>query len=104
MSSTNTDLYLYDLNSGKTTNLTEGMMGYDQNQVISPNGELMAWESMERDGYEADKIRLFVMNLKTGEKKNTRKISIKMSEACLGQMITPSISSRIITLQMKFTS
>lgn len=73
MSSTNTDLYLYNLNSGKTTNLTEGMMGYDQNQVISPNGELMAWESMERDGYEADKIRLFVMNLKTGEKKEYTK-------------------------------
>ena len=36
MTSTNTDLYLYDLNSGKTRNLTEGMMGYDQNQVISP--------------------------------------------------------------------
>ena len=49
------------------------MMGYDQNQVISPNGELMAWESMERDGYEADKIRLFVMNLKTGEKKEYTK-------------------------------
>lgn len=48
-------------------------MGYDQNQVISPNGELMAWESMERDGYEADKIRLFVMNLKTGEKKEYTK-------------------------------
>ena len=73
MTSTNTDLYLYDLNSGKTRNLTEGMMGYDQNQVISPNGELMAWESMERDGYEADKIRLFVMNLKTGEKKEYTK-------------------------------
>ena len=64
----------------------------------------MAWESMERDGYEADKIRLFVMNLKTGEKKEYTKDFIKMSEACLGQMITPSISSRIITLQMKFTS
>lgn len=56
MTSTNTDLYLYDLNSGKTRNLTEGMMGYDQNQVISPNGELMAWESMERDGYERTKF------------------------------------------------
>ena len=67
--STNTDLYRYDLATGATVNLTEGMMGYDQNQVISPDGTLMAWESMERDGYEADKIRLFVMNLATGEKK-----------------------------------
>ena len=32
------------------------MMGYDQNPVFSPNGKLLAWESMERDGYEADKI------------------------------------------------
>ena len=30
----------------------------------------MAWESMERDGYEADKSRLFVMNLETGKKKD----------------------------------
>ena len=68
--STNTDLYAYNLENGKTTNLTEGMMGYDKNPVISPNGKYMAWESMEREGYEADKIRLFVMDLTTGEKKD----------------------------------
>lgn len=84
--STNTDLYLYDVKSGKTNNLTEGMMGYDQNQVISPNGELMAWESMERDGYEADKIRLFVMNLKTGEKKEyTRDFDQNVGSPQLGR-------------------
>ena len=53
--STNTDLYAYDTESGETRNLTEGMMGYDNNPVISPDGKWMAWESMERDGYEADK-------------------------------------------------
>lgn len=70
MLTTNTDLYRYDLKSGKTTNLTEGMMGYDQNPRLSPDGTLLAWESMERDGYEADKNRLFIMNLATGEKKD----------------------------------
>lgn len=68
--STNTDLYAYNTENGKTSNLTEGMMGYDKNPVISPNGKYMAWESMEREGYEADKIRLFVMDLTTGEKKD----------------------------------
>ena len=68
--STNTDLYAYDTESGETRNLTEGMMGYDNNPVISPDGKWMAWESMERDGYEADKSRLFVMNLETGKKKD----------------------------------
>lgn len=67
--STNTDLYSYDTENGETRNLTEGMMGYDNNPVISPNGKLLAWESMERDGYESDKNRLFVMNLETGEKR-----------------------------------
>jgi len=66
--STNSDLYFYDTESGKTTNMTEGMMGYDMNPVFSPDGYVIAWESMERDGYEADKQRLFTMNLKTGEK------------------------------------
>ena len=33
--STNSDLYLYDLESKTTTNLSEGMMGYDQNPVFT---------------------------------------------------------------------
>ncbi|NJO87637.1 MAG: hypothetical protein HC831_00755, partial [Chloroflexia bacterium] len=35
------------------------MMGYDIAPVYSPDGKKIAWESMERDGFEADKIRLF---------------------------------------------
>jgi len=66
--STNSDLYLYSLGSGNTANLTEGMMGYDQNPVFSPDGKKIAWESMERDGYEADKVRLFIAELATRKK------------------------------------
>lgn len=66
--STNSDIYLYHTETGKTENLTEGMPGYDQNPVFSPDGTLVAWESMARDGYEADKTRLFVANLQSGEK------------------------------------
>jgi Tol biopolymer transport system component len=63
--STNSDIYLYNLETGVTTNLTEGMMGYDVNPVYSNDGQKIAWESMARDGYEADKNRLFVADLKT---------------------------------------
>ena len=66
--STNSDIYFYNLETGKTENKTEGMMGYDKNPVFSPDGKWLAWESMERDGYEADKNRLFLMNVQTGEK------------------------------------
>ena len=68
--STNSDIYLYNLEKGTTTNLTEGMMGYDQNPAFSPDGKKIAWESMERDGYEADKQRLFVADLATGKKED----------------------------------
>jgi dipeptidyl aminopeptidase/acylaminoacyl peptidase len=68
--STNTDLYLYNIDSETTTNLTEGMMGYDHHPVFSPDGKSLAWESMKRDGYEADKVRLMVINLETGEKRD----------------------------------
>ncbi len=64
--STNSDIYLYTVATGKTTNLTEGMMGYDQNPVFSPDGRYIAFESMERDGYESDLNRLFIHDLQTG--------------------------------------
>lgn len=68
--STNTDIYKYNIATDNTYNITEGMMGYDLNISVSPKGNKIAWESMERDGYEADKQRLFVMNLTTEEKKD----------------------------------
>ncbi len=66
--STNSDLYCYDIESKTTTNLTEGMMGYDTNPTYSPDGQYLAWLSMEHDGYESDKNRIFILNRATGEK------------------------------------
>ena len=67
--STNSDIYIYDIAAGKTvSNLTEGMMGYDINPAFSPDGTLMAFQSMERDGCESDKNRLMVIELATGKR------------------------------------
>ena len=57
--STNTDLYQYEIATGKTINLTESMMGYDTEPAFSTTGTL-AWLSMKRDGYEADKNDIVV--------------------------------------------
>lgn len=65
--STNSDIYLYHLDNKTTTNLTKGMMGYDVNPVFSSDGKRMAFESMERDGYEADKVRLMVLEISSGK-------------------------------------
>lgn len=57
--STNTDIYEYQLESGKTINRTEGNLGYDTSPQFSPAGHL-TWLQMKRDGYEADKNDIIV--------------------------------------------
>jgi dipeptidyl aminopeptidase/acylaminoacyl peptidase len=66
--STNTDIYIYDLETKQTRNFTNGMMGYDNAPLYSPDGKSLAWSSMERDGYEADKNRIMVFNLETNSR------------------------------------
>lgn len=72
--STDSDIYLYDLESKKATNLCKAdeadkNMGYDTNPQFSPDGKSISWLSMARDGYESDQNRLLVMDLATGMKK-----------------------------------
>ncbi len=72
--STNSDIYLVKVTGDRLQvtgerNITEDNKGYDTNPAYSPNGEWIAWLSMERDGYESDENRLVAMNLKTGEKR-----------------------------------
>ena len=57
--STNTDIYEYNLETKKTTNRTEGNLGYDMSPAFSPAGDL-TWLQMKRDGYEADKNDIIV--------------------------------------------
>lgn len=64
--STNTDIYRYDLASGETTNLTEGRLGYDTNPTFSPKGDRLTWLSMKTEGYEADKNDIILMDPVTG--------------------------------------
>ena len=67
--STNSDIYLYNIATGTHINLTEGNMGYDTNPSYSPDGQWIAWQSMERDGYESDENRLMIQNINTGERR-----------------------------------
>jgi dipeptidyl aminopeptidase/acylaminoacyl peptidase len=68
--STNTNLYLYNVKTTSTSNLTEGMMGYDMNPAFSPDGRFLAFTSMKTDGFEADKNDIVVIDLSTMYKRN----------------------------------
>ncbi|MDE6217533.1 MAG: S9 family peptidase, partial [Muribaculaceae bacterium] len=61
--STNSNLYLYDIASGKTENLTPDNFGYDTAPSFSPDGKQLAWLSMKTPKYESDKNRLMVMDV-----------------------------------------
>ncbi len=66
--STNSDIYFYDLASATTSDFTEDNTGYDTYPVFSHDGSRIAWLSMARDGYEADKNRIMVYDFKTKTK------------------------------------
>ena len=61
--STCSALYLYNVRTRETHCLTPGDHGYDTAPLLSPDGTRVAWQSMERDGYESDKVRLLVARL-----------------------------------------
>jgi len=67
--STNANLYLYEMASGKTVNATPGAQGYDQEPVFSPDGKYLVWTSMARPGYEADRPRLILLDTRTQQQR-----------------------------------
>lgn len=92
--STDSDIFLYNLETGKTKNLCKPKnykapvvnttsslkhqiqynenedynLGYDDKPKFSPNGKYIAWTSMKHDGYESDRTRLCVFEFSTGSK------------------------------------
>ncbi len=66
--STDSDIFIYDIESGTTINMLEGkgMVGYDKYPVWSPDDSCIAFTSMRRAGNESDKSRLMVCRLADG--------------------------------------
>lgn len=79
--STNNEIYAFNTVNKITTTLTSAHKGYDNSPLISPDGKTMAWLSMDRDGFEADKNRLRVMDLATRQEKDvTLKLDLSVAE------------------------
>ena len=68
--STNSNLYLYDIEKKTTQNLSEDNQGYDTHPAFNAEGSKLAYLQMKTPGYEADKNELIVLDLATGQKKN----------------------------------
>lgn len=66
--STNSDIYLYDLSSKSTSNITEGAEGYDTHPVFSPDGNSLSWLMMPNPGYESDINIITSLSFESGKK------------------------------------
>lgn len=64
--STDTEIYVYCVLTGECKRI-EMNGGYDTDPVWSPDGKHIAWLSMERQGYESDKSRIFVQDIEISE-------------------------------------
>jgi len=58
--STNSEIYVYNLETGKTENISKGNDGYDKCPVFSGDNKKIAWQSMKTPGFESDKDRIMV--------------------------------------------
>ncbi|MHC4514723.1 MAG: alpha/beta hydrolase family protein [Planctomycetota bacterium] len=66
-SSTDSSLFMVRLDApGQHRNITNGMPGYDMEPVFSPDGRYIAFHSMARAGFEADRNRLMLYDRRTG--------------------------------------
>ena len=64
--STNNDVFVVPLDGGKEKRITPGN-GRDAEPVYSPDGRYLAYGSMERPGFEADRIELKIYDRKSGK-------------------------------------
>ena len=90
--STDTEIYIYKIVTGETARIPMGG-GYDTDPAWSPDGKHIAWLSMARNGYEADKTRLMVADL-TAEENDGE-----------GQTAVPAVSGiRDLTKNFKYNA
>lgn len=65
--STDSGIYLVDIDGGQLKNITPGMPGYDMEPAYSPDGRFLAFHSMQRAGFESDRNRIMVYDRSSGE-------------------------------------
>jgi len=64
--STNFDLYAVPVNGGTPRNLTAANPAADTQPAFSPDGSRLAYLAAERPGYKADRMRLMILDWKSG--------------------------------------
>ena len=100
--STNSDVFLVQISDpGKSENISQGMQGYDNNPVYSPDGNYLVFHSMERGGFESDRNRIMLVNRKTGE---MRDLTAGLDQTAHDAAWTPDSKSVIFASEYRGTN
>ncbi|WP_206203119.1 S9 family peptidase [Thioalkalivibrio sp. XN8] len=85
--STNTDLYrVATRGEAQPENLTPDNPAYDNSPVFSPDGRYLAWLAMSRPGFEADRNRILLRDLRSGA---TREVAPDWDRSAHGLAFSP---------------
>ena len=98
--STNSDVYVVNIGTGETKNITQGMMGFDRDPLYSPDGKWIAFHSMKRAGDEADRNRLMLYNRQDG---SVKELSASLDQWVGQTMWAPDNKSLYFTAEDKAT-
>ncbi|GAB4151829.1 MAG: S9 family peptidase [Planctomycetota bacterium] len=99
--STDSSLFVVGAEGGASKCLTEGMPGFDQDPVYSPDGKWIAFGSMARGGFESDRMRLMLHERATGK---SRELLPDLDASAHGAVWSQDSSALYFTVETKGTT
>ena len=95
--STNFDIYSAPMNGdGPRVNLTVSNPAWDTQPIVSPDGKSLAYLAMTRPGFEADRYRIMIRDLKSG---NTRELAADWDRSPSSMAFSQDSASLYVTAQ-----
>lgn len=88
--STDSDVYIVEVQQpANRVCISEGQDGYDNDPVYSPDGKYLAYHSMERPGFEADRNRIMLWDR---QRKSSYELTAGLDQAATGSVWLPDSS------------
>lgn len=99
--STDSDIYLVNIDDPqRRLCITPGMNGYDNDPVYSPDGRYLAFHSMKRAGFEADRNRIMLFDRGDG---TIRELTVGLDQSAHGSQWLPDSSGMVFMSEWRGT-
>jgi len=95
---TNSDIYIFNMATNETKNITKSLLGADRNPLYSPDGMYIAFISLERPGFESDRSRIMLYEKSTG---TIKELTTKLDQWVEQMIWAPDSKSMYITITEK---